>query len=409
MVHHLGLCGALLGWLLPPPRHRRRLAVFSLIAALALSHHHHPCCAKSANEKDGHHHAAHHHPHDGSVGSVDGDVPIIFLNARADLLLGDMRSSEWLCPHKCVVTTNASLQAKASMVYYNICRPGARGPPSTKPSHQTWVAGADYEGPGLSRGGADRAKALKGRVDYTITYRSDSDLVAPLVSTVPLPTPSERRMTSVAGEDTLMLWFVRNCGARKRLDIYHQMEKLLSKDERERTIVYGRCTDPARVDDCKTRMGMIKFNDTICDIDKIKRAKFYLAFENQECRDYLTEKLMKGYLGNAIPIVLGGLSRADVEKVVPASSFIHVEDFPSVEALVEHIRRLDQNDDEYLEYFAWQRRATVVHGYRVQQNYCKLCSILHNDSGLKPRGSEFDVYKWFYTGNCKGEFKGFTS
>ena len=57
----------------------------------------------------------------------------------------------------------------------------------------------------------------------------------------------------------------------------------------------------------------------------IKNFKFYLAFENSVCKDYITEKFFQNaLLSGVVPIVLGGRTRKDYEKFVPGDSFIHV-------------------------------------------------------------------------------------
>ena len=55
--------------------------------------------------------------------------------------------------------------------------------------------------------------------------------------------------------------------------------------------------------------------------------KFYLAFENSICRDYVTEKFFKSMLYSTVPIVYGG---ADYEAAgAPPHSFIDVRNFTS--------------------------------------------------------------------------------
>lgn len=77
----------------------------------------------------------------------------------------------------------------------------------------------------------------------------------------------------------------------------------------------------------------------------IKNYKFNIAFENSICDGYTTEKIIEPMLVNSIPIYWGNkLVNLDFN---PAS-FINTNNFHSLEAAVEHIVRLDQNDEEYL-------------------------------------------------------------
>lgn len=55
--------------------------------------------------------------------------------------------------------------------------------------------------------------------------------------------------------------------------------------------------------------------------------KFYLAFENSICRDYVTEKLYNSLLFSTVPIVYGG---ADYDAIgLPPNSYIDVRNFKS--------------------------------------------------------------------------------
>lgn len=72
------------------------------------------------------------------------------------------------------------------------------------------------------------------------------------------------------------------------------------------------------------------------------RYKFYLAFENSLCTDYVTEKLFNVFkLNSIVPVVRGG---ADYRKHFPAGSVIDTKDFPSPERLASYLKQLAQNE-----------------------------------------------------------------
>jgi len=75
--------------------------------------------------------------------------------------------------------------------------------------------------------------------------------------------------------------------------------------------------------------------------------KFYMAFENESRVGYTTEKIVEAMLARCVPIYWG--NPAIVEEFNP-KSFINVHDFPNDEAVIEHIRQVDQDDDLYREY-----------------------------------------------------------
>lgn len=79
--------------------------------------------------------------------------------------------------------------------------------------------------------------------------------------------------------------------------------------------------------------------------DFIKNYKFNIAFENSMCDGYTTEKIMEPMLVNSVPIYWGNKL---IDRDFNPASFVNVSNYSSQEEAVEHIVRLDQNDDEYL-------------------------------------------------------------
>lgn len=79
--------------------------------------------------------------------------------------------------------------------------------------------------------------------------------------------------------------------------------------------------------------------------DFIKNYKFNIAFENSMCDGYTTEKIMEPMLVNSVPIYWGNKL---IDQDFNPASFVNVSNYSSLEEAVEHIVRLDQNDDEYL-------------------------------------------------------------
>jgi glycoprotein 3-alpha-L-fucosyltransferase len=77
-------------------------------------------------------------------------------------------------------------------------------------------------------------------------------------------------------------WFVSNCGARnRRLQYAHDLQKHISVD------IYGACGTKK----CPRSTAAKCFD--MLDRDY----KFYLAFENSNCKDYITEKFFVNGLG----------------------------------------------------------------------------------------------------------------
>ncbi|XP_050302319.1 glycoprotein 3-alpha-L-fucosyltransferase A-like [Anthonomus grandis grandis] len=213
-------------------------------------------------------------------------------------------------------------------------------------------------------------------INWTATYRRDSDIVAPYEKWVYYD-PEVRQINQnkdYAGNKTKKVaWFVSNCGARNnRLQYARELAKYIEVD------IYGGCGSLKcpRSDDKKC------FNLLESDY------KFYFAFENSNCRDYITEKLFVNGLGHdVLPIVMGARPE-DYQKSTPEGSYIHVDEFAGPEELAEYLHRLDNDNALYNSYFKWKGTGEFINTYF----WCRLCAMLH--APLVPRHYE-DVNDWW--------------
>lgn len=81
--------------------------------------------------------------------------------------------------------------------------------------------------------------------------------------------------------------------------------------------------------------------------DKIafqSRHKFVVAFENSTTPGYITEKFAQAAQSNAIPIYWGD---PGISKVFNPAAFINCHDFSSLEAVLEEVKRIDNDHDLY--------------------------------------------------------------
>ena len=83
-------------------------------------------------------------------------------------------------------------------------------------------------------------------------------------------------------------------------------------------------------------------------IEHGKQYKFAIAFENTQYPGYVTEKICDVYKSGCIPIYWG---TPDIIKDFNPSTFINANDFPDLDALIDHIRRVDCDDALYASYF----------------------------------------------------------
>ena len=79
----------------------------------------------------------------------------------------------------------------------------------------------------------------------------------------------------------------------------------------------------------------------------IKDYKFTIAFENRSFPNYITEKMSHPLAVGSIPIYWGCPEAADYYN---PKAFINCHDFPDFDAVIEHVKEVDNNPELYAEY-----------------------------------------------------------
>lgn len=240
---------------------------------------------------------------------------------------------------------------------------------------------------------------IRHAINWTATYRSDSDIVAPYAKYISLPTTShELQFRSNFSSDKLrgnkVAWFVSNCGARNmRLEYARELGKYMDVDIFGMWVAY-----------CDMFMFMwhFLFLTSSCGTKRCPRIrqkecfsflnttyKYYLAFENSNCRDYMTEKFfLNGLMNNILPIVMGS-HPDDYRKSAPHNSFIHVDDFASPKDLAHFLLHMD--DEKYQSYFEWKNNAHSINTFF----WCRLCALLHSPRAERESRSYADLHAWW--------------
>ncbi|KAG0315816.1 hypothetical protein BGZ99_007244, partial [Dissophora globulifera] len=131
--------------------------------------------------------------------------------------------------------------------------------------------------------------------------------------------------------------------------------------------------------------------EEISDVELVSRYKFYLAIENSNCEDYVTEKLDRAYAAGVIPIVDGpaDYSRFDAT----GNALIKIDDFSSPRSLGKYIQKLDQDDALYMERLRYKVPKDPLHTPSTKDlSRAFLRSWTHSGNlsewGPDPRGAE---------------------
>ncbi|XP_046403964.1 glycoprotein 3-alpha-L-fucosyltransferase A isoform X2 [Ischnura elegans] len=255
-----------------------------------------------------------------------------------------------------------------------------------RPRDQVWVLyflECPYHTPHLHKRGSGPGGGV---FNWTATYRRDSDLVAPYEKWVYYDEKIKEKPQPInyaANKTKMVAWFVSNCGARNgRLQYAQELAKHVEVD------VYGACGSKRCPRSSPERCFRLLDRDY----------KFYLAFENSNCKDYITEKFFVNGLGhNILPIAMGARPE-DYARSAPRNSFLHVEDFNGPADLAAHLKRLDADDAAYNAHFRWKGTGEFVNTHFL----CRLCALLHDDRAragngrltLKHRSYE-DINRWW--------------
>lgn len=268
----------------------------------------------------------------------------------------------------CTLTANRSRQLEAQAVLFHhrdLILQGAGDLPQARPAGQRWVW-MNFESPSHSAG----LRSLAGLFNWTMSYRVDSDVFVPYGYLQPRPGPAPY---TLPGKSKLVAWVISNWNEEHaRVRYYHQLKKYLPID------VYG-------------AQGLELKEDSV--VATVSQYKFYLAFENSQHPDYITEKLWRNAFKSwAVPVVLGP-PRSNYELFVPSDSFIHVEDFSDPMQLAGYLKFLDKNKSRYRRYFAWRKRYDVQVTSFWDEHCCRVCKAVRTAG--QQRKTIQNLASWF--------------
>ena len=168
-----------------------------------------------------------------------------------------------------------------------------------------------------------------------------------------------------------VVWMVSNCRANNKRETYvSELSKYIDVD------VYGQCGNYS----CR-RDELNWISNPRCYEQIAQTYRFYLSFENSNCRDYVTEKFYEILSRDIVPVVLGG---ANYRMLAPTHSFIDASSY-TPRQLARYLHRLTRDDKLYNQYFWWKEHYEVQAGakHMARRAFCDVCQQLHEDATLK--------------------------
>lgn len=214
------------------------------------------------------------------IPSVQANRTIVIFLAQSASAWG-VKTGDWVfieesCPiSNCLLTDSRRDGDSADVIIF---RHDIAKRPKKRPLGQIWILYC-LENPFFT----PTYKNVAGQINYTATYRWDSDIVTPYDKYLEYDSSASPEHKSVllktnhaAGKTKKVAWLVSNCDdiPNGRVEYARNLSKYIEVD------IYGDCGDL----ECSRHKSEKCFQ--MLDSDY----KFYLAFENANCRDYITEK-----------------------------------------------------------------------------------------------------------------------
>lgn len=250
-----------------------------------------------------------------------------------------------------------------------------------KSKGQIWVLW-DTESPANDK---PLSTALEGLLDWTITYRTDSEIVNQRMIIRNNYTIQKNYTDIFRGKTKFAAWAVSNCNTQSKREEYVKMlQSYIDID------IFGECSKKKNI--CEN------MSSTKCQLLLSRDYKFYLGFENSICKDYVTEKLQLSFLiGNNMINVYRGAP--NVDSLVPSGTFINTKQYGTPKALAGYLKRLASNESEYTSYLK-ENDKFMLFDQKTERAFCDLCKLLNSGSDSVSRNTGKHFNKWFREGAC---------
>ncbi|KAK2847296.1 hypothetical protein Q5P01_010295 [Channa striata] len=268
--------------------------------------------------------------------------------------------------------------AEAVLIHHREVATGAAElPPEPRPRAQKWIW-MNYESPTHTAS----LWRFEGLMNLTMSYRADSDIFLPygfLVPRVRRDRGLQNRQPQVSRllRPHLVAWVISNWSeSHARVAFYYQLRRYIRVD------LFGDAGRPVPEDGAGGSV-----------VRLLRRYLFYLALENSQHTDYITEKLWNALRAGAVPVVLGP-SRQNYEQFLPPEAFIHVEDFPTVRGLARYLLMLRRNPSQLRRHLDWRRSYSVRQPEFWAEHYCTACRAVRRSRGHT--GVVKNLTRWFW-------------
>ncbi|XP_005100289.2 alpha-(1,3)-fucosyltransferase C isoform X2 [Aplysia californica] len=276
------------------------------------------------------------------------------------------------CERKCAMTSHVD---EADVVMFNAVWVRNTTLPTRRPG-QLWVLYTREPPTHKGLVGLKRP-SLTNQFNWTYTVLSDSTFQVLYGKLQERSPPAKNYESIYNAKEHEAAWFVGHCPTHSRREDY--VKRMGSKVS---VHIFGECGNMT----CGSRGYDMGGSKEKCLGMLSNKYKFYLAFENSLCRDYVTEKFFNLYNNvNVIPVVRGG---ADYDSLFPVGTFINAAHFDSPELLGKYLRELGRDKEKYLAILKRKDRYRALSGGDFQ---CDLCEAAYTHT---PKSIYKNIGQW---------------
>ena len=247
----------------------------------------------------------------------------------------------------------------------------------------------------------DRFKFLRNvtkHIDFFVSYRKNSTIFYPYghICTTLEKVPKTRNI----GDEKFAMAMISNCDNRERINLVKRIKEILG----ENLYLAGRCFKNPVDNHYVSLKNMTKLEKIH---SMIKRHRFFLAFENSACDEYITEKVWRTLNLGVIPIIRAA-EEATFKSQLPPNSYVYIS--KDAAKSKETIKTLIDGID-YAKLTDWSRKDQIESlkqkhqchkSYSDEMRLCQLCKKLVNQEDFNLPAE--NLAKWWYRDTCDKDY-----
>ena len=209
---------------------------------------------------------------------------------------------------------------------------------------------------------------LRNKVNWTMSYSKKADIYLPYgkVRRLPIEMRPHRNYTQIANSKTKdAVWIVSHCSTSSKREMYiNILKKFISVD------ILGKCGE-------KWNCGRRRIHDQCFDFLN-ETYRYYLAFENSLCQDYITEKFFENYKYDIVQVVRGG-DRYSRPVNISKQAYFNANDFRNAHEFGKFLKKLSTGTEAYASMLRTKDEYEVVQYMDLYRDAsCEICKRLHS-------------------------------